>query len=364
VAGAGVTGAAVTAAILATAPAVAALPAAAPSLVYRTFNVPGSIATELIGINDSGVLTGDYVAKNNEHVLAGFIDARGHITSFTYPSPASYTHSIGINNAGAAVGFSQNRHTHLYQGWLRSPAGHFTPLNDPAAGTGANQGTQADTINDHGVVVGVYITSTGAVHGFRYQSGQYATITVPHAYYGKPGYGVGIACNNNAGAMVGWVTPTASNVVEGLVDTAGNVTTFTGPGAGTRPGDATFANAISNTGAIVGTSNGPSGASHGWVLSGTRFTTLADPHATGAFGTAPEGINRHGVVAGVYLDTHGLPHGFLVNTGITGAASPVPARSAASGPTPASGTTGMAPVYRTALPARYGPLAEHTGTTP
>jgi hypothetical protein len=345
-----ITAAAVTVAGLAAAPAAVAAPAA--PLVYHTFNVPGSIETEVIGINDSGVLTGDYVAKDNEHVLAGFIDAHGHITSFTYPSPAYFTHSIGINNGGTAVGFSQDRHTHLYQGWLRSPSGQFTPINDPAAGTGANQGTQAQTINDHGVVVGVYESSTGAVHGFTYHSGHYTTLHVPHAFYGKPGYGVGITCNNNADAMVGWVTPTANNVVEGLVDTTGHVTTFTGPGAGTRTGDATFANAISNTGAIVGTSNGPTGVSHGWVLSGSHFTTLADPHATGAFGTTPEGINRHGAVVGVYLDSHGLVHGFLVATGITGAASPVPARPAATGHTPARQATRRPQAYRTAMPAR------------
>jgi len=345
-----ITATAVTVTALAAAPAATAAPAAPP--VYHTFNVPGAIATEVIGINDNGVLTGDYVVKDNkQQALVGFIDAHGHITSFNYPTPY-WTKSVGINNAGTAVGFSLNRHTHLYKGWLRSPSGQFTPINDPAAGTGANQGTQVDTINDHGVVVGVYVTSTGAIHGFSYHAGHYTSITVPHAYYGKPGYGVGIGCNNNAGAMVGWVTPSGKNVVEGLVDTAGHITTFTGPGAGAQPGDATYANAISNTGAIVGTSNGPTGVSHGWVLSGSHFTTLADPHATGAFGTTPEGINRHGAVVGVYLDSHGLVHGFLVATGITGAASPVPARPAATGHTPARQATRRPQAYRTAMPAR------------
>jgi hypothetical protein len=125
--------------------------------------------------------------------------------------------------------------------------------------------------------------------------------------------------------------------------------------AGPRPGDATYANAISSTGVIVGTSNGSSGAPHGWVLSGSRFTTLHDPHATGAFGTAPEGAKRHGVVVGIYLDTQGHSHGFLVATAITGAASPPPSPPAATGHAPASGTAHMAPAARAALPSSQGP---------
>jgi hypothetical protein len=144
-------------------------------------------------------------------------------------------------------------------------------------------------------------------------------------------------------------------VIVGYVDTAGHFTSITGPGAGTRPGDATYANAISNTGVIVGTSNGPSGAQHGWVLSGSRFTTLHDPHATGAIGTMPEGINRHGVVVGIYLDARGRSHGFLVATAITGAASPPPSPPAATGHAPANGIAHMALAARIARSAGRAP---------
>jgi hypothetical protein len=273
---------------------------------------------ERAGHGHRGVFTGDYVAKNKPNALAGYIDAHGRITSFTYPTPTYYTHSIGINNQGTAVGFSQHGHSPC-RGWLRSPSGRFTPLNDPAAGTGAGQGTEPQTINDHGVVAGFYRTSSDVFHGFVYRSGHFTTVDVPHAFYGKRASGSEITGINNAGVMVGVDTPRAKEVIVGYVDTAGHFTSITGPGAGTRPGDATYANAISNTGVIVGTSNGPSGAQHGWVLSGSRFTTLHDPRATGAIGTTPEGINRHGVVVGIYLDARGRSHGFLVATGITGA---------------------------------------------
>jgi hypothetical protein len=346
---AGVTAAAVTAAVLAAAPAVAAAPR--PPLRYHTFNVPGSTATEVIGINDKGVFTGVYVPQGHPNVVAGYIDARGRITSFTYPAPAYYTHSVAINNQGTAVGFSQHGHGPV-QGWLRSPSGTFTPINDPLAGTGNNQGTEAQSVNDHSVVAGVYITSGDVSHGFVYRSGHFTTVDVPRGFYGKPYRGSGIFGINNAGVMVGAYNPSRTNVTLGYAETPGQFTSITGPGAGTQPGDATYANAISNTGVIAGTSNGPSGVSHGWVLAGCAFTLLHDPHAAGAFGAAPEGINRHGVVVGIYLDARGYPHvhGFLVATGITGAAPHSPCPPAA--PVRPGGVTRVTPAYRLALPAR------------
>jgi hypothetical protein len=358
---AGVTGAAVAAAVLAAAPAAAGGPAPAV-LRYHTFNVPGSIDTEAISINDRGVSTGDYVAKDKPKQLQGYIDAHGHITSFTYPTPAYYTHAVGINTVGTVVGFSQHGHT-PYQGWLRSPSGHFTLINDPLAGTGKLQGTEAESVNDHGVVAGVYITSGNVFHGFVYQSGHFATVDVPHGFYGKPRWGSGIFGINNAGVMVGPYTPSAKNVTLGYAQPPRfPFSSITGPGAGTSPGDVTVANAISSTGVIVGTSNGPSGVSRGWLLSGSHFTILADPRGTGAFGTAPEGINGHGVVVGDYLDAQGIVHGFLVATGITGPASLPPSPPPAVGPAPARAAASTAPGFHIALPGRQGPQAGHVGT--
>jgi hypothetical protein len=355
---AGVIAVTAAAALLVTAPAAVAAPAR--QLRYQTVNLPGAITTVPIGINDKGVFTGVYVPEKKPREGVGFIDAHGHVTSFTYPAPDFVTESEGINNRGTVVGFSQHGHS-PYQGWLRSPSGRFTPLTDPLAGTGAFQGTFPEGVTDHGVVAGDYFTSRNILHGFVWRAGRFTTVDVPHGFYGKPDWGSGINGINNAGVIVGYYTPSRKNVVVGSVDSAGQVFSFTGPGGGTRPGYFTFAEAISNTGAIAGQGVGPRGVHDGWVLSGFRFTTVKDPNATtapskvGDSGTLPYGINRYGVVVGEYFDARHIGRGFLVRTGITGGASlPPPSAPGATGPAPVGGAAGLAPGPRIALLGRLG----------
>ena len=44
--------------------------------------------------------------------------------------------------------------------------GRYTTINDPNAGTGRNQGTGPEAINNLGVIVGIYFDSHGNLHGF------------------------------------------------------------------------------------------------------------------------------------------------------------------------------------------------------
>jgi hypothetical protein len=309
------------AAVLAAAPAAVASPA--QQLRFRTINVPGAAATELLAINDFGVLAGGYQDATGWHA---FIKTARHITRFSYPR-SSYTIASSIDDQGTASGWYQ-RSDGSYAGLVRSPAGQLTPLSDPRAGTGANQGTIATAVNDRGTVVGLYITSANIEHGFVYRSGRFATVDVPGGFYGKPGWGSYINDLNNAGVMVGEYTPSNDNVVEGYVETPGrHYFSFTAPGAGTRPGYRTEPESISGTGVIAGDTLGPSGIYHGWALSGFRYTPINDPLATTIpakgrnGGTFPTVINRHGVLVGTYFDARHVEHGFLVRTGLTQAAT-------------------------------------------
>lgn len=312
------------AALLTAAPA--ALAAPTRHLRFHTIEVPGSIVTELFGINDHGAFVGIYTPKTKPLHTPGFIEANGHITSFSYPHRLSYTLPFGINNQGTVVGY-HIRNNYSFGGFLRSPSGHFIPLNDPLAGTGEYQGTAPVSVNDHGVVAGYYVTPRDVYHGFVYRAGRFTTVNVPGAFYNKRFSGSGIDGVNDAGVMVGFYTPSRQSVVEGYIESpSGHFFSFVGPGAGTRPGDSTFPEAISNTGAIAGVGSGPRGVEHGWVLSRFRYTMIKDPRATtapskgGFSGTTAFGINRHGTVVGGYwtLPRH-FVHGFLVRTGITGA---------------------------------------------
>jgi hypothetical protein len=320
-------------------------------------NLPGATTTLLVQINDNGAFTGSYVPTGHPRQLAGFIDEHGHVTSFSHPTPAFATQPAGINNQGTVVGFSQHGHS-PYQGWLRSPSGRFTPINDPLGGAGAFQGTKAESMNDHGVVAGVYITSRNVYHGFIYRSGRFSTVNVPGGFYGQAYRGSEIFGINNAGVMVGPYNRNRKNVTLGYEEAPAYFAPFTGPGGGARPGDATYANAISNAGVIVGTGSGPSGVQQGWTLSGCDFTRLQDPRATtapsrhGLSGTIPDGINRSGVVVGYYYDARHFPHGFLVRTGITAGTSQARCLPGPTAPPPAGGAAQLAPASRLARPAR------------
>jgi hypothetical protein len=305
--------AAVSAVLLAIAPAASAAPAT--HLRFLTINVPGATSTNVVSINNQGVIAGSYTNSTGQH---GFIMAGSQFTRFSYPGSSSTT-AESINDHGAVVGVYIHNGTPA--GYLRAPGGQFTSLTDPLAGTGPDQGTYANSINDHGVIAGDYITSANIEHGFLYRSRRFTTVDVPHGFYGTPGSGNGIFSLNGAGIMVGPYTPNRTGVLDGYVNSAGHFYTITGPGAG--PSTDTFPGGISDSGAIVGRTLGPSLIYHGWLLSGWRYTRLNDPQATTTpvkdevGGTAPTDINQFGVVVGRYWDTHHTEHGFVVYTGAT-----------------------------------------------
>ena len=101
-----------------------------------------------------------------------------------------------------------------------------------------------------------------------------------------------------------------------------SITTFDAPGAGTAPGQGTFANGMNDTGAITGFIRDANAARHGYLRApdGT-FTIFDDPNAgtcvagCGAIGngqgTRGYAINPSGEIAGFYTDNSARCHGFV-----------------------------------------------------
>ncbi|MBZ5617854.1 MAG: hypothetical protein LAQ69_03845 [Acidobacteriia bacterium] len=73
---------------------------------------------------------------------------------------------------------------------------------------------------------------------------------------------------------------------------------------------------INDDGAVVGMYADSSGRTHGFLLQGGTFTTIDYP---GALMTGPAGINNHGDIVGAHIDAMGLPgmglRGFLLKQG-------------------------------------------------
>src|SRR5262249_42405148 len=91
----------------------------APALAAGSFtniDVPGATTTEAWGINNSGVIVGDYVDGGG--IFHGFVKSGDSFTPVDFPG-ACGTSAKGINNSGAIVGnWCDSSPQHAQHGYL------------------------------------------------------------------------------------------------------------------------------------------------------------------------------------------------------------------------------------------------------
>jgi hypothetical protein len=301
------------------------------------------------------------------------------ITQFDAPGAGTGTGEgtfpSGINPLGAITGFIRDANAARH-GFLRAPDGTFTIFDDPAAGTcstscgtiGNGQGTRAYAINPAGTITGFYTDNSARCHGYvRAANGSFTQIDAPDAGTGPFPQGTfpseftpaGI---NPAGAITGFYVDASSvrhgfvraidgvitefdpadsiltnpNAIDALGEITGfyfdanfvghgflraldgTITSFEAPGADTTPGsgNGTFGVSLIPNGGIEGVYVDVHGVLHGFVRSSQgTFSTFDAPGAgTGAGqGTLPESNNTQGATAGNYIDANNVNHGFLFN---------------------------------------------------
>ena len=169
---------------------------------YATFTVVGSNATSPAGINDSGVITGNYGDFTGMHGYLRTPD--GTITTFDFGGTSTVTQPVAINTRGEIVGNEGDEG--IGSGFIRTPLGrlllwgseeHAAPETMGLSDTGvivgfetseggndlaferdaagnetllavpfSNAGTHATSVNRSGQVVGTYVDSNGATHGW------------------------------------------------------------------------------------------------------------------------------------------------------------------------------------------------------
>jgi len=277
--------------------------------------VPGALWTTLVGINDQGVVAGKYWDQaENAHV---FIGAGSVITTFNVPgepaAPASGVPLLsGVNDARDTAGVYSDANG-VYHGYLRSPTGHFTYLDDPQAGAVPNEGegTFPQSLNDNNDIVGYYADSQGVSHGFVYHNGRYTTVDIPGAM------ATGVWAENDLGVMIGSYYDSVG-AARGFIDFHGIIIPFNPPGAGDVAGAGTYASGISMNGVVVGTyytASAPT-LSEGFIFKDGKFTALSDPEAgDGANeGTSPSAIAEDGsAIIGEYWDSVGNTHSFILD---------------------------------------------------
>ena len=239
--------------------------------------------------------------------IHGFIrTAGGTFTSFDAPS-GNILNSIytgfgtppSINPAGVIAGtYSDSSFTE--HGFLREGNGTLTTIDVPGSTF-----TEVLAINPAGTITGDFgCTTTVCFHGFlRTLDGTFVTTGFPNF----PGSGIPL-CINPAGTTAGSYLD-ASNAWHGFVRAAnGTLTTFDVPGVKNVLNFEVLA--INPAGTLTG--NYFTDTLHGFLRAPDgAFTTFDVPGSTGTGGNA---INPAGTVAGVFLDTAGVFHGFLFFT--------------------------------------------------
>jgi hypothetical protein len=128
--------------------------------------LPGNTAAETaFGINDSSTVVGQFV-ENSTDTEPGFVYMNGQFTILNPVSNAIVTNAQGINNQGIVTGFYSTDGQHQHGFFLNTGTGQFTLPADP------NQPnlflTQFLGINDNGLAVGYWQDNAGSQHGFLY----------------------------------------------------------------------------------------------------------------------------------------------------------------------------------------------------
>jgi hypothetical protein len=195
----------------------------------------------------------------------------------------------------------------------------ITTFSAPGAGTGAGQGTGGFGINPQGTVVGSYRDDGNVFHGYQCVSGcgsasTFTTFNAPGA--GKSANQGTITFGINVFGVITGYFIDANNVAHGFVTTAPfkHFTILTDPDAGTGSGQGTFAGNIKPEGGeIAGSYVDSSGVSHGFVTTPPyrTFTSFDPKGSVSTLMPVASALNQEGEVTGTYLDANGAFHGFV-----------------------------------------------------
>ncbi|MGH9741085.1 MAG: chitobiase/beta-hexosaminidase C-terminal domain-containing protein [Candidatus Acidiferrum sp.] len=252
-------------------------------------------------------------------------------TTFTVPgagtSALQGTLAVSINAEGDIAGLYLTA-ANVAHGYVRSAAtGTITTFDAPDAGAGPSQGTFALSIDTAGDIAGIYFDANNAYHSFA-RAAATGTITefdIP-TISTTTGHRGTLAFSINDAGMIAGLYSNVSAVRHGYIRSVTNGTAsysiFNMTGAGSTSAEGTSPLSINTAGAVTGTYQDASGLYHGFVRRplGAIVAPIDAPGASTVFlggggfsiaGTAPTSIDTAGDIAGFYTDANALFHGFF-----------------------------------------------------
>jgi CHRD domain len=271
---------------------------------------------QLLGINDDGVIAGYLGSGAAGHPNQGYQLQPPHgqadYVSENFPGSVQ-TQVTGLNNHGVTVGFfsGQNNQNLMNDNFgFYNVDGRFHEVNFPTNDNATPPVDQLLGINDDGVAVGFFVNALGNNRGYAFdtKTGKFTRVLVPGAPRGaKVGPSLTAAAINDSGDIAGFFA-TAGGATNGFVKDGQHFTDLAFPGA-----SATMALGINGDGEVAGTytmGTGSAAVMHGFTWTGSHgFSSLDDPNGVGS--TTVNGINDRGDLVGFYTDTAGNTDGFL-----------------------------------------------------
>ena len=214
-----------------------------------------------------------------------------------YPGD-TFTQLLGINNRGVIAGY-HNFNTN--SGFTLELPNHFTTENFPGS-----MMTQVIGINNTGKTVGFYVDQNSITHGFTHQDTVYTTVDYPGSKFNQ------LLGQNDFHQAAGYYSMSTNNTTPDFPyiydENAGVFEVLTIPGA---VGGAQ-ATGINNRQQICGFYIDSKGTNHGFFIERRgNFQKLDFPGSTF---TQALGLNNENEVVGDYVDASGLTHGFVYNT--------------------------------------------------
>ena len=259
---------------------------------------------QLLGINDFGVIAGYFGSGAQGHPNKGYQLEPNRMRYINENFPGSVqTQVTGLNNRGVTVGFWSNTNMGAGMdanfGWV-DVNGRFRNADFPTGDSASPVTDQLLGVNDSDIAVGFFVDARGNNHGYEYNinTGRFSSVVDPQ----NQGASLQATAINDRGDIAGNIGS------DGFLLRHGHLAELAVPGA-----SATMALGVSNFDEVVGTymvGSGSSAQMHGFTWQpGRGFTSIDDPHGTGT--TTINGVNDFGQLVGFYVDANGNTDGFL-----------------------------------------------------
>jgi hypothetical protein len=277
------------------------------SYAFRTLDDNADLTfNQLLGINDNGLVAGYFGSGAQGHPNMGYLLDGASYTSENFPGSVQ-TQVTGLNNNGVTVGFWSGMNTANMMNdnsGFYAVDGSFHTVNFPVRDPASPAVDQLLGVNDHDVAVGFYTDKAGNNHGYEYgiNDHSFARVLDP----ADPGASLTAAAINDHGDVAGFFV-TGGKTDAFLKTAGGQFTSLAYPGA-----SATSAFGVNGSDEVVGTytdGSGSSATTHGFTWQASRgFASVDDPRGPGA--TTINGVNDHGDLVGFYVDKGGNTDGF------------------------------------------------------